>query len=487
LRNKRFRFDESPAPSASASASSNASKLTPTAAAKEKITSTVAMLPKELQSTATALATNIFIAYTKWYNKDKKCTAVINDSDNFPNPLNFKIELQLMKEVMGGQASKALSTKLDAAILEARKTLKPFIVRGMELERDHLRRKAIEAVAAALPSLAELLLAYVDGEAYGKHTLVHDFILCHGDDVWSYLNTSNVDFSAIYLEVNELTVLPPTAAFAAATQPPTNNNMVTPNGNANDNNGGFEVQAQYDADGDEIPLSQAQEVSSPLRQSQEAPPPPPPVFRPIINGHETSITALRCLISAIAAAKETYHSVIDENAKALRIAKVMGNQQRGPKTDETAMRLEEEETVPPATLASLTDQKVESKTKPIRQDITAVKNENKRLKSEMEKLKKQMKELSTKGNQNKSNKSTQAKNSPRGAEDGAASPTQSSRSRRGRGTSPSSTTQRGRGRGGASREGSSTPGAQKQRSKSPKSSGRRNRGRGKFNSRLNEN
>jgi hypothetical protein len=90
---------------------------------------------------------------------------------------------------------------------------------------------------------------------------------------------------------------------------------------------------------------------------QEAPP-LPPVFRPIINGHETSITALRCLISAIAAAKETYHSVINENAKALRIAKVMGNQQRGPKTDETAMRLEEEETVPPATLASLTDQKV---------------------------------------------------------------------------------------------------------------------------------
>jgi hypothetical protein len=52
---------------------------------------------------------------------------------------------------------------------------------------------------------------------------------------------------------------------------------------------------------------------------------------------------------------------------------------------------------------------MESKTKPIRQDVAAVKNKNKRLKSEMEKLKKQMKELSTKGNQNKSNKSTQAK------------------------------------------------------------------------------
>jgi hypothetical protein len=34
-----------------------------------------------------------------------------------------------MKEVMEGQASKALLTKLDAAVLEARKTLKPFIVR----------------------------------------------------------------------------------------------------------------------------------------------------------------------------------------------------------------------------------------------------------------------------------------------------------------------------------------------------------------------
>jgi hypothetical protein len=41
-------------------------------------------------------------------------------------------------------------------------------------------------------------------------------------------------------------------------------------------------------------------------------------------------------------------------------------------TNEAAMRLRDEKTLPPATLVSLTDQKVESKTKPIRRDVAAV-------------------------------------------------------------------------------------------------------------------
>jgi hypothetical protein len=81
-----------------------------------------------MQQSTNALATKIFIAYTKWFNKDKKCTAATNDNNHFPNPLNFKIELQLMKEVTEGQDFKALSTKLCAAVLQARKTLKPIFV-----------------------------------------------------------------------------------------------------------------------------------------------------------------------------------------------------------------------------------------------------------------------------------------------------------------------------------------------------------------------
>jgi hypothetical protein len=95
----------------------------------------------------------------------------------------------------------------------------------------------------------------------------------------------------------------------------------------------------------------------------------------------------------------------------------MGNQQRAQKTDDAAMQLEEEETLPPATLAYLTDQKVKKKMKPIKQDVAA-------MKKEMEKLKKQLQELSTSKNSPKSNKSsdksTNAKNSPRGADGGAA-------------------------------------------------------------------
>ena len=234
LRNggKRLRFEDSP-PSASNSAPASANagrKLSPSAAAKERITATVATLPKELQTTASALATNIFLAYTKWYNKDKKCKDVSNDGDYFPKPLQFKVELQVMKEISKSPDYTALSSELDAAVTEARKTLKPFIVRGMELEREHLRLSAMKAVASALPSLAELLLAYVDGESYGKHTLVRDFITLHQDEVMSYLGISNQDFTKIYIEENELTSLPDTAAFAnqAAAAPGAQPNNVTP-------------------------------------------------------------------------------------------------------------------------------------------------------------------------------------------------------------------------------------------------------------------
>jgi predicted transcriptional regulator len=213
----------------------------------------------------------------------------------------------------------------------------------------------------------------------------------------------------------------------------------------------------------------------------------PCLFHPNINGHETCINALRCLVSAIVAAKEKYHSSTNKNEKAVRLAKVMGNQQRAQKTDDLAMQLEEEETLPPATLASLTDQKVEKKTKPIKQDMAAVKKE-------MEKLKKQLEKLSTSKNSPKSNKSsnnsTKAKSSPRGADGSVASPKQSSRGRRGQGTSPSSTNRRGRGRkdddkGNVSRDESSTTGSRRQRSKSPKNNSRRRRGRGKSSSRGN--
>ncbi len=157
----------------------------------------------------------------------------------------------------------------------------------------------------------------------------------------------------------------------------------------------------------------------------------------------------------------------DENAKSACIAKVMGIQQKASRTDETAMGLEEDDTLPPATLASPFTQKVESKTKPIRQDVAAIKNENKKLKSEMEKMKRRMKALTTGNpptNSNKSkSKSTPVKNSPHRAAGGTASPKQSSTTPRGLGG-------RGRGRGNTLQNVSSSPGDGKQRSRSPKSS-----------------
>ena len=60
---------------------------------------------------------------------------------------------------------------MDAAVLAAQKYLKPFFMKAQVLNIVHLRQKTIESVAAALPVLAELLLADVDEEQYRNTNL----------------------------------------------------------------------------------------------------------------------------------------------------------------------------------------------------------------------------------------------------------------------------------------------------------------------------
>jgi hypothetical protein len=158
----------------------------PTAVAKERIQATVKKLPHKLQTPVVKLATNIFLAYTKWFNKKKRFDVPANDSEYLPIELQFQVKLQCCKEVTEGQDFKALSNNLDAAILEARKALKPFVMSTKELDLAHLRLQVFRATDEALPSLAELLLADVDAEAYGKHILVTNFLTGFGDDVMSF-------------------------------------------------------------------------------------------------------------------------------------------------------------------------------------------------------------------------------------------------------------------------------------------------------------
>ena len=393
-----------------------------------------------------------------------------------------------MKEVSGGQDYKTLSTELDAALLEARKALKPFIVRGMELERDYLRRNIMKTLAAALPAMAELLLAYVDGESYGKHTLVHDFLTLHRDEVVSYLGTSGQDFLAIYYEVNNLDAMPPTAAFNAPTQAGQAGQapVVTPQaatGPAAMNVDGTDLEILEETTGEGTPvqndpLSQQPETEEAPDASQqninpETPIPNAPRFRAIINGHETCLTHLQVLIAAFAQAKEIYHRRITENAMQARIAKVIGTQEKSKTTDSTAEILEGEDNVPPKVLKSLTDQRIEAKNKPIRQDVATMKSDNKKLNDTVKRLEKELKELKSKkesgravGGAAKTNQITP-------------SPRQPSTPRRGRG-------RRAAGRGDASQTRSSGRGSSRSRSKSPsKRRGRRN-GRGKSKPRSNQ-
>jgi hypothetical protein len=391
-----------------------------------------------------------------------------------------------MKEVTEGEDFKTLSSELDAAVLDARKALKPFLVRGMELERSHLRTAVIKAVATSLPLIAELLLAYVDGEAYGKHTLVNDFLTMHRDEVLSYLGSTVQEFTDIYLEGNQLDTLPATAAFTTTQQASTR-----ADGEYNDVSMLDEASLlQIEEEIEGSPQRIRPNLRQPSQEAQEETRAPPghvtplradcPTFRPIINGYETCLQALRTFVSSLANAKEAYHKTIDENAKQARIAKVIGSQNKSQHYDNVAEINESEETATPATLASLTYQKIEGKTKPIRQDVASVKSDNLKLSNKIARLEKELQKLKTPSKES------------RGAGSGAASQKKSTQQSKEPSTSPSSTPRHGRGRGGAakgnaSQEKSSNCGSRRLKSKSPSNREKKRRSKSKRKSKSKEN
>eukprot|EP00956_Cyclotella_meneghiniana_P040884 scaffold208304_cov89-Cyclotella_meneghiniana.AAC.1 len=85
---------------------------------------------------------------------------------------------------------------------------------------------------------------------------------------------------------------------------------------------------------------------------------------PIINGHETCLASasIKTYLYALINAKETYQLTIKENLRVARIGRVMGMQQKGTAKDKTTEGFENNEHMPPASFASLSDQKVKNKT-----------------------------------------------------------------------------------------------------------------------------
>ena len=490
LRSKRVRIDEHPT-SAPASTASSPRKQTPTAAAKARIESTVATLPKELNPTVIKLANEIFMSYTRFFNKQKKHDEVKNDDDYIPKSIGESISLGMFEELKKGEDYKALSDRADAAVLAARKSLKPFFMEAQELNIAHLRQKTIESVATALPRIAELLLADVDKEQCGKHQLVNDFLQTHCDKVMSYLGITGAEFSNVYIRVNEITELPQSNTSAAQPPPPlpqagNHASTVIPITHRHNPDGPhFEVEEEEIRANMDLELhlqensnagnnaaftinqpSQEETLASPKQMAALPAPPSTQRLTPLINGHATCLGHLRTFVAALANAQETYHATIKSNERKARLEKVMGRQEKKTSTDETAQKLAQEGTMDALTLGAMTDQKIEKARKPVRQDVSSIKGENKRLNEKLNKLEKEMKKLLA-----ATDLKSQSSKDSRGAKTTGAASTKKSADQS---TSPSSTktlsrrAQRAVAKGGDTQTASSNPSQCPSRSKSPK-------------------
>ena len=73
-----------------------------------------------------------------------------------------------------------------------------------ELHVKSLKKEAVNIFAKSLPNMAEMFLAQVNAEDYGKHCLVSDLLFQHSDDVLTHLAITRDAFVDVYKAVNRV-------------------------------------------------------------------------------------------------------------------------------------------------------------------------------------------------------------------------------------------------------------------------------------------
>lgn len=177
----------------------------PLDAAIAEISAFTATLPiKHSRSVVQAHAIDFMKAYALYFCRDKGLDRMKADPSYTPGFAKFSVKLQPLESVKNSPEHLAIATEVARIVKQAGLDIGSQQIRLEELHVKSLKREAVNIFAKSLPNIAEMFLAQVNAEDYGKHCLVSDLLSQHSDDVLTHLAITRDDFVNVYKAVNKV-------------------------------------------------------------------------------------------------------------------------------------------------------------------------------------------------------------------------------------------------------------------------------------------
>jgi hypothetical protein len=133
----------------------------------------------------------------------KKLLRMTGNTEWIPNNCQVAVPLQPVEGILEIKAYKDLATTVDSFSRAISIQIKNFVIKCKTLNNDHYKFTAIEALAKALPNVAELLIAEAeDPPPINKHHLVAAYLRFFHFDLLSMLTTSVDEFQVVYIKTH---------------------------------------------------------------------------------------------------------------------------------------------------------------------------------------------------------------------------------------------------------------------------------------------
>lgn len=188
----------------------------PLDAAIAEISTYTATLPvKQTRSVVQTHAVEFMKAFALYFCRGKGLDRMKADPSYIPGFARFAVKLQPLDAVKNSPEHMAIATEVARIVKQAGLDIGKQQIELEELHVKALKREAVSVFAKSLPNIAEMLLAQVGAEDYGKHCLVSDLLFGHSDDVLAHLTITREAFVEVYKAVNRVnTSMDPTEGDA---------------------------------------------------------------------------------------------------------------------------------------------------------------------------------------------------------------------------------------------------------------------------------
>ena len=361
---KRTRID----PSVVIIDQNNPAKSTPTTAplavAEKFLTEHLSSLHPEINTILSQHGKTFIKALHRLHNKAVQVEKMKTDEEFFPRSARFEFRLHLSKEAEQCESYGPLQEKVTKSLLDMKSLFKGYVVEATNIEISTNMEKIRENHARNIRHVAQAFrLAAKEDDLCPADTLIAKIYTDHHEVLLKHLHCSFDDFKSTYCNVNGLEQWP----VAPST--------TTTNGAINATRRRFaELYAAHH--------SQSQSQTSRFSQSQEE------NTDALSSNNDTADTRLaeivkRTLEATFVTSWEQYLKQVHANEIALNIKKLKENERLAKATEETAEDVNMEPSAAPEKLEELVAKKTKEETKKLRNQMSTLADQMKKLSSSL--------------------------------------------------------------------------------------------------------